>query len=96
MLKDTAAKPDASVLCWDRVGPGADSGPEKYDDAETSLKKALELEAAAKKPSPQIWAPANAGLGEVYARTGKIPEANAAYDAAAKANPAGAGRFYFE
>jgi tetratricopeptide (TPR) repeat protein len=26
-------------------------------------------------------------LGEVYARTGKVPEANAAYDAAAKADP---------
>lgn len=33
---------------------------------------------------------ANAGLGEVYARTGKVPEANAAYDAAAKADPSNA------
>ena len=30
---------------------------------------------------------ANAGLGEVYARQGKVPEANAAFDAAAKADP---------
>jgi tetratricopeptide (TPR) repeat protein len=30
---------------------------------------------------------AQAGLGEVYARSGKVPEANAAYDAAAKADP---------
>ncbi len=33
---------------------------------------------------------AQAGLGEIYARTGKIPEANAAYDAAAKADPSNA------
>ena len=26
-------------------------------------------------------------MGEIYARTGKVPEAAAAYDAAAKANP---------
>ena len=30
---------------------------------------------------------ANAGLGEIYARSGKVPEANAAYAAAAKTNP---------
>ena len=33
---------------------------------------------------------AQAGLGEFYARTGKVPEANAAFDAAAKADPANA------
>ena len=38
---------------------------------------------------------ANSGLGEIYARTGKVPEANAAYDAAAKANPTQAG-FYLK
>ena len=62
----------------------------KYDDAETSFKKALELDAASKKPNPAIQGMANSGLGEIYARTGKVPEANAAYDAAAKANPASA------
>ncbi len=38
---------------------------------------------------------ANSGLGEVYARTGKVPEATSAYDAAAKANPA-KGAFYLK
>ena len=33
---------------------------------------------------------ADAGMGEIYARQGKVPEANAAYDAAAKADPADA------
>jgi tetratricopeptide (TPR) repeat protein len=30
---------------------------------------------------------ANSGLGEIYARSGKVPEANAAYAEAAKADP---------
>jgi tetratricopeptide (TPR) repeat protein len=92
MAKDAAAKPDASVL-WAQLGQ-AQLGLKKYDDAEATYKKVLDLEAAAKKPNPQIQGLANSGLGEVYARTGKVPEANAAYDAAAKVNPAQAG-FYF-
>jgi tetratricopeptide (TPR) repeat protein len=85
MQKDTALKPDASVL-WAQLGQ-AQLGLKKYDDAEVSYKKTLEIEAAAKKPSPATQAAANAGLGEIFARTGKIPEATAAYEAAAKADP---------
>ncbi len=85
MAKDTQARPQEPVL-WGYLGQ-AQLGLKKYDDAETSFKKALELDAASKKPNPVIQGMANAGLGEVYARTGKVPEANAAYDAAAKANP---------
>ncbi len=33
---------------------------------------------------------AEAGLGDIYARTGKVPDANAAFDAAAKADPSNA------
>jgi tetratricopeptide (TPR) repeat protein len=91
MLKDTAAKPDASVL-WAQLGQ-AQLGLKKYDDAETTYKKVLDLEAASKKPAPQAQGAADSGLGEIYARTGKIPEANAAYDAAAKANPPQAGTY---
>jgi tetratricopeptide (TPR) repeat protein len=36
---------------------------------------------------------AQAGLGEVYARSNKVDEANAAYDAAAKADPSRAGLY---
>lgn len=93
MQKDTAAKPDASVL-WAELGQ-AEAGLKKYDQAEASYKKALDLESASKKPNPAIQGLANSGLGEIYARTGKVPEANAAYDAAAKANPAQAG-FYLK
>jgi tetratricopeptide (TPR) repeat protein len=88
MLKDTAAKPDASVL-WAQLGQ-AQMGLKKYDEAEATYKKTLEVEAASKKPNPQTQGVAESGLGEIYARTGKVAEANAAYAAAAKINPAGA------
>jgi tetratricopeptide (TPR) repeat protein len=93
MLKDTAAKPDASVL-WAQLGQ-AQVGLKKFDDAIVTFKKVLDLEAASKKPNPAVQGLAEAGLGEIYARTGKVPEANAAYDAAAKANPTQAG-FYLK
>jgi tetratricopeptide (TPR) repeat protein len=92
MLKDTAAKADASVL-WAQLGQAelglgrAQRDPKKYDAAEAAFKKVIELEAASKKPNPSTQGAAEAGLGEVYARTGKVPEANAAFDAAAKINP---------
>ncbi|MGD0860184.1 MAG: hypothetical protein ABR912_12840 [Terracidiphilus sp.] len=91
MLKDTAAKPDASVL-WVQLGQ-AEVGLKKYDEAEATFKKTLELEAASKKPNIAVQGMAQSGLGEIYARTGKVPEANAAYDAAAKVNPASAGLY---
>ena len=85
MTKDTAVMPDQSIL-WTNLAR-AELGLKKYDDAETNYKKALELETAAKKPKPEVIGVADAGLGEVYARQGKVPEANAAFDAAAKADP---------
>ncbi|HEX7729065.1 MAG TPA: tetratricopeptide repeat protein [Terracidiphilus sp.] len=85
MTRDTTAKPDAAVL-WAQLAQ-AKVGLKKYDEAEPVFKKALEVDAASKKPNPEIQGIAQAGLGEIYARTGKVAEANAAYDAAAKANP---------
>ena len=85
MLKDTAAKSDASVM-WAQLGQ-AQVGLKKFDQAEASYKKAIDLEAASKKPNPQAQGAAEAGLGEIYARAGKVSEAAAAYDAAAKVNP---------
>jgi tetratricopeptide (TPR) repeat protein len=95
MQKDTVAKPDASVL-WAYLGE-AQSGLKKYDDAIVSFKKALEVDVASKKPGPNltIQGLAQAGLGEIYARTGKIQDASDAYDAAAKVNPTQAG-FYLK
>jgi tetratricopeptide (TPR) repeat protein len=93
MLKDTAAKSDESVL-WAQLGQ-AQLGLKKYDEAEVTYKKVLSIESEDKHPVPMAQGAANAGLGEIYARTGKVSEANAAYDAAAKVNPKLAA-FYFK
>jgi tetratricopeptide (TPR) repeat protein len=92
MTSDTQAKPDAGVL-WVELGI-AQKGLKKYDDAVTSLKKAIELDAAGKKPNPDIQGAAGDALGEVLALQGKIPEAQAAYDAAAAADPKSAAMHY--
>ncbi|MGC9158269.1 MAG: hypothetical protein ACP5FH_04705 [Terracidiphilus sp.] len=91
MQKDTQLKPDASVL-WAQLGQ-AQTDLKQYADAEVSYKKVLALESASKKPNLEAQGAAYSGLGEVYARSGKVPEANAAFDSAAKINPAQAG-FY--
>ena len=92
MSRDAQAKPDAAVL-WVELGR-AQYGLKKNDDAITSLKKAIELESASKKPNPDIIAAANDTLGEIYASQGKVPEAQAAYDAAVAADPKNAGMHY--
>jgi tetratricopeptide (TPR) repeat protein len=92
MQRDTQAKPDAPVL-WLELGV-AQAGEKKNSDAETSLKKAVELDSQSKKPNPEIEAAANNSLGEVLANEGKVPDAQAAYDAAAKLNPSQAGMYY--
>jgi tetratricopeptide (TPR) repeat protein len=92
MTQATAMKPDAAVL-WLELGV-AQTGQKKYDDALTSLKKALDLDTNSKKPNPDVEAADNNALGEVYANTNKIPDATAAYDTAAKLQPANAGMFY--
>ncbi len=86
MQKDTQLRPTEPVL-WAYLGLG-DAGLKKYDDAETAYKKVIELSANAKTPKPDILGMAHSGLGEIYARTGKVPEANAEYAEAAKADPA--------
>ena len=91
MSKDTQLKPDEPIL-WADLGY-AQSGLQKWDAAITSYQKALDLEKASKTPDAQVIGIAQAGLGEVYARTGKVSEANAAYAAAAQADPTQAGLF---
>ncbi|MGA3133021.1 MAG: tetratricopeptide repeat protein [Terracidiphilus sp.] len=86
--KDTGLKPDEALL-WNQLAFGQ-AGLKNYDDAITSYKKAVDLETASKKPRMPVIGQAQSGLGEIYARTGKVPEANAAFDAAAKADPANA------
>jgi tetratricopeptide (TPR) repeat protein len=92
MLKDTAVKADASIL-WADLGQ-AQLGLKKYEDAEASFKKVLTLEETSKKPNTQTQGAAYAGLGELYARQGKVTEANAAFDSAAKIDPTKANFYY--
>jgi tetratricopeptide (TPR) repeat protein len=86
--KDTGLKPDEALL-WNQLGYGQ-AGLKQYDDAIVSYKKAVDLETASKKPRMPVIGQAQSGLGECYARTQKVPEANAAFDAAAKADPGNA------
>jgi tetratricopeptide (TPR) repeat protein len=88
MTKDTALKADEPLL-WNNLAY-AQAGLKDYDDAIATYKKSIDIESASKKPRMPVIAVADAGLGEIYARTGKVPEANAAYDASAKADPANA------
>jgi tetratricopeptide (TPR) repeat protein len=92
MTQATQAKPDAGVL-WLELGI-AQVGQKKYDDATTSLKKAIDLDTASKKPNPEVQANAYNALGEAYAHTNKVPDATAAYESAAKLLPANAGMYY--
>jgi hypothetical protein len=92
MQQGTTIKPDAAVL-WLELGI-AQTGLKKWDDATTSLKKALDLDTNSKKPNPEIEAADNNALGEVYANSNKIPDATASYDAAAKLQPANAAMYY--
>jgi tetratricopeptide (TPR) repeat protein len=85
MKKDTQLKPDEPLL-WTELATGQ-KGLKQYDDAITNYQKALSLEQASKKPNPEILGNTQAGLGECYARTGKVPEANAAFAAAVKDDP---------
>ncbi|HUY81825.1 MAG TPA: tetratricopeptide repeat protein [Acidobacteriaceae bacterium] len=92
MTRDTALKPDASVL-WVELGR-AQKGLKKYPDAATSFQKAISVDAATKKPNLDIEAAADNSLGEILADIGKVDQAQAAYDAAVKADPKNAAMYY--
>ena len=92
MTRDTTAKPDASVL-WVELGK-AQAGQKKMDAAETSFKKAVDIETASKKPNVDIAAAAQNSLGELFADQGKVADSQAAYEAAVKADPKNAAMYY--
>jgi tetratricopeptide (TPR) repeat protein len=85
MTKDIAVMPNQSIL-WTQLAH-AEAGLKKFDFAESDYKKALALASAAGKPMLDVIAEDDAGLGEVYARQGKVLTANAAFDAAVAADP---------
>lgn len=92
MTRDTTLKPDAAVL-WVELGK-AQMGEKKLPEAATSLQKAIDVDAASKKPNLDVEAAAGNTLGEVNADLGKVAESQAAYEAAATKDPKNAGMYY--
>jgi tetratricopeptide (TPR) repeat protein len=68
---------------------------EKYADAVASFKKAVDLNAASKKPSPDTAAVAYNQLGQAYGKQGDVKDAADAYESAAKTVPANAAMYYY-
>jgi tetratricopeptide (TPR) repeat protein len=68
---------------------------DKYATAVTSYQKAIDLNAASKKPSPETAAAAYNQMGQALGKSGKGKDAAAAYDNAAKAQPANAGMYLY-
>jgi tetratricopeptide (TPR) repeat protein len=68
---------------------------QKYADAIASYKKAIDANAASKKPNPETAAVADNQLGQAYARQGDTKDAADAYESAAKANPPAAASYYY-
>jgi len=66
-----------------------------YTDAATSYKKAIELNANAKKQVPENLAAYELNLGQALAKSGNLKDAADAYEASAKAAPATAGSAYY-
>jgi tetratricopeptide (TPR) repeat protein len=89
----TQQKPDEALL-WLELG-NAQLGGAKYDDSVVSLQKAIDLNAAAKKPNPAIPGSAYNNMGQAYAKLKKPQDALAAYDKAAAAEPAKAATYYY-
>ncbi|WP_263377913.1 carboxypeptidase regulatory-like domain-containing protein [Granulicella paludicola] len=66
----------------------------EYTDSAAAYKKAIELDSAASKPNTAEIAAANNQMGTALARSGKIDDATAAFEGAAKADPTKAGMYY--
>lgn len=67
----------------------------KYNDAVTSYKKGIDLNAASKKPSPEVAAAAYNQLGQTYGKMGDAKNSADAYEMAAKSVPANAAMYYY-
>jgi len=68
---------------------------DKYSAAAASYKKAIDLNAASKKPNPETAGAAYNQIGLADGRSGNAAGASEAFDNAAKAVPAKAGMYYF-
>lgn len=88
MKKATAIRPSEPTL-WMNLAH-AQIGLREFEDAEANYKKALDLLSHAENVQPQLLGEGYAGLGEVYARSLMVDDANTAFNNAAKADPANA------
>ncbi|QHN05550.1 carboxypeptidase regulatory-like domain-containing protein [Granulicella sp. WH15] len=68
---------------------------EKFTAAAASYQKAIDANTASKKPNAETGATAYNQLGQALGRSGKTKESGEAYDNAAKADPAGAGKYLY-
>ncbi len=91
MTKDASTDPNEPVLWIDLAR--AETGLKNYLDAETNFKKALDIAMKEDPPRPEVIGAAQSGLGEVYAHTLMVDDANSAFAAAAKADPSNANRY---
>ncbi len=92
MKKDVAVMPKAYLL-WVELGT-AQVGLKKNSEAINSLTKAISLNQQQKKPNKQVLGVANNLLGQAYGDSGHYQKADAAYEAAAQADPKHAGMYY--
>ena len=90
-IKDSGLNADETLL-WQNLGR-AQTGLKKYEESEKSFKRVIEIQVSSGNPKPDVQAFANAGLGEIYARSGKAPEAVKAFDLAAQLDSAHAGMY---
>lgn len=91
------ASGDAAVKAA-RAAKTSTSTPEMlqtFTDAAASYQKAIDLNAASKKPSPENLAAYYLNLGQALSKGGKLADAGVAYEAAAKASPTMATSAYY-
>jgi len=89
---------DSAAKTVRAAGKSPSSDPDvsqKYNDAAASYKKAIDANAASKKPNVETAAAAYNQLGQAYAKAGDGKDASDAYEAAAKADPTKGGMYYF-
>jgi tetratricopeptide (TPR) repeat protein len=73
----------------------AQLGEKHYQEAADAYLKAIELNTASSKPSLESQGVWSYNLGRVYVRLEKYPEAQAAFDTAAKDQPTSAAKYYY-
>ncbi len=104
MKQATTQKADEAIL-WLELG-NAENGlasadkdatkrAQEYADAASAYQKAIDTNAASKKPTPAFAGAAYNGLGQAYGKSNKSKDAIDAYQKAAEAEPAKAGMYHF-